>query len=461
MSVIVALAAMTAAFLGCEGDYKRPSRFENVNALNRPDCRIGVFKGTGPEKIARHVFPNANVIVFDDVAEAGASLLGGHLEGFIGAEHILNVICRAYPLRFRVLDEALEWQPSRVLVSAKNKELLEKVDAFIAEFKRKGTYDDMFLRWCISDAATTLPEIPEAVGSNGVLRVGMCGLIEPSNYIDEEGRLTGYDVEFALRLGLALDRKVAFRLDPYRNYFGALASGDIDVVIDNWNDPDVRPGVAASDGYLDSDTKVLIAEAQPGLDGKLEELMLEGTRFGVTDALIKDVRVRLLVNGFVNTVSITLLAVLLGFWIARLTGKAERHLPRWTLYILDALLAFIRWTPPLVLLLVFHSALMAWASPWVAAVAAFAVWFAAFLESTAACHPLAWLPILRLRLPVLLQWTCVVGYISVFDLTMAIDLVCGRSAKAAIPLVSVALAYGALEWLLDRGAAWFEKRYKG
>jgi len=460
LSALVACAAMAAFFLGCEGDYTRPSEFTDVNSLNRPDCRLGVFKGTGPEKIARHLFPNAEIIVFDDAGEAGASLLGGHLEGFIGAEHILNVACRTYPLRLRVLDEALDWQPSRVLVNKRNERLLGEIDAFIESFKRDGTYDDMFLRWCASDKFVPMPTLPEPVGTNGVLRVGMCGLIEPSNYIDEEGKLTGYDVEFALRLGLALGRTVSFRLDPYRNYFGALLNDEIDVVIDNWNDPDLRPGIAASEGYLDSDTKVLIAEAQPGLEERVDALMLEGTRFGLADALIKDLRIRLFVNGFVNTISITLLAVLFGFWFARMVRIVERRLPRWAVCVVDGLVVFIRWTPPIVLLLIFRNALMASAAPWLTAVVAFSVWFAAFMEPVAAHDPLVWLPVLRLRLPVLLQWTCVVGYISVFDLTMAVDLVCGRSIRAIVPLLAVALAYGLLEQALDAGAAWYERRIR-
>jgi len=205
---------------------------------------------------------------------------------------------------------------------------------------------------------------------------------------------------------------------------------------------------------------VLLAEAQPGLEARLDTLMLEGTRFGVADVLIKDPRVRLFANGFVNTVAITLLSALFGFALAYGMRRFERRLPKAGVLLLDGFLAGLRWTPPLLLLLLFHGGIMWWAWSWLTVVVAFGVWLSAFLESVACGGQLAWLPVMRLRLPVLLQWTCVVGYISVFDLTMAVDLVCGRSAKAVVPLLSVAAAYGLIAWLIDRAVAWMEGRVK-
>jgi len=460
LAAIIALSVMAAVFLGCEGDYGRPKGFLTINSLNRPDCRLGVFEGTGPAAVAHRLFPNAEIVVFDDVSEAGASLLGGRLEGFIGAESVLNVICRRYPYRFRVMDDALERQPTRVLLAQKNEALLNAINAFIVEYKCSGVYDDMFLRWCLADEFVPMPEIPEAENATEVLHVGTSGLIEPMSYIDENGHLTGYDIEFALRLGRALGRRVRFHLDPTRSQYGLLKEGKIDVIIDNFNAPDVKPGLVASDGYLDADTKVLIDEVQPGLEEHLDELMLEGTQFGVADALIGDLRARLFVNGFVNTASITLLATFFGFWLARLIGRLERLSPRIVQRAIEGLVIAIRWTPPLLILLLFYCAILTGARPWTTAVVALAVWFAAYLEPVAGSDPLVWLPVMRLRLPVLLQWTCVVGYINVFDLTMAVDLVCGRTFNAFVPVVAVAAAYGVVGWLLDRGISWYEGRVK-
>jgi len=458
-AAFIVLAALAAVFLGCEGDYHRPKGFLTLESLNRPDCRLGVFKGTGPAAIAHAFFPNADIVTFDDVSAAGAAMLGGRLEGFIGAEHFLHVFCRRYPYRFRIMDDPIEQQPSRVMVAAKNAKLLEAVNAFIVDYKCSGVYDDMFLRWCLADENVPMPAIPES-GTNGVLRVGTSGLIEPASFIGQDGKLTGYDVEFALRLGYALGKTVEFHLDPGRGHLAALQSGRVDVVIDNINIPTPPPGVAASDGYLDADTKVLIAEVQPELEDHLRGMMLEGTQFGIADALIGDLRVRLFVNGFVNTASISLLAALLGFWIARLVAKLDRLSPRAVQNFIGLVINIIRWTPPLVLLLVTYDGILPGSYPWLTAVVAFAIWFAAFLEPVAANDPLAWLPVLRLRLPGLLQWTCVVGYINVFDLTMAVDLLCGRSSRGLIPLVAVALVYGLWSWLLDWGAGWYEKRMR-
>ena len=51
-----------------------------------------------------------------------------------------------------------------------------------------------------------------------------------------------------------------------------------------------------------------------------------------------------------------------------------------------------------------------------------------------------------------------VGSVSVCDLTMAADIVCGRTFAAFGPLLSVAAAYCLMNWIVDRTVAYVERK---
>ena len=121
-------------------------------------------------------------------------------------------------------------------------------------------------------------------------------------------------------------------------------------------------------------------------------------------------------------------------------------------------LNIIRLLPPPVVILLVGSAILTSADGWWVAVGAFAFWFASFLESSVRERPCVWIPMVRTKLVELMQWTSVVGSISVLDLTMAADIVCGRTVAAFGPLLSVAAAYCLMNWIVEQVGIWLERK---
>ncbi len=448
----VAAAVISAAHLASSAGYDRPQEFTRPADLDREDCRVGVLAGYDSEKVSRQVFPRAQIVGFHEFDDAFMALLAGRIEAFVYNEHVLNVALRAYPHRLKVLDDAIAKTPSVVLVSAKRPELVDKLNTFIAGYRASGYYSDMFTRWCQSDEYVPMPSIPEPDGSNGVLRIGTSGTEEPSSFVDDSGALTGFDIEFIRRFAQVMRLKPVIECRPDDEILGELARGELDIVIDDYNANEVEDGMLVSDGYFDSDTKVLVRA------GNSSGMMLGSRRLGNSKVLIKDPRVRLFVVGFFTTLALTTLSAVFGFLFAWIIHRIRRVAPVFLRGAIDSTLEVVRLLPPPVVILTVASAILIHASMWVVAVAAFAFWFAAFL-APAGDGVRPWLAVSRVKLVELMQWTSVVGSIGVCDLAMAADIVCGRTFAAFGPLLSVAAAYCLMNWIVDRTVAWLERKF--
>ena len=446
------LVAIAVAHLVGAGVYERPKDITRVAQLDCSDCRVGVLAGYSSERVAREALPHARIVGFHDFDDAFTALLAGRIEGFVYNEHVLNVGLRTYPNRFRILDEVLERQPAVVMVSRKRLDLMPRLNRFIRGLRGSGIYDDMFMRWCQSDEYVPMPEIGEGVCTNGVLRIGTSGTEEPSSFVDDAGNITGFDIEFILRFARYMRMKPEIRCLSDGDIMGALKRNELDVVIDDYALSEAERGVLVSDGYFDSDTKVMVRAAQVG------DLMLGSKRLGYTSRLIKDPRVALFVRGFFTTLAITILAALFGTLFACVTWKVRRHAPEIVQRGIDGLLDVIRLLPPPVVMILFASVLMADYSLWAIAVGAFAFWFGSFVVPAVAGGPRSWVPVVKDRLIGLMQWTSIVGYIGICDLTMAADLVCGKSFAALGPLVSVAAAYCLMNWIVERIGEFIERK---
>lgn len=411
-----------------------------------------MLSGYASESVSRRLFPRAQIVGFHEFEDAFMALLAGRIEGFVYNEHVLNVGARAYPNRLKVLDEPISREPAVVLVSPKRPDLLPKVNAFISRFRKSGVYDDMFLRWCQGDEYVPMPKIPE-IGAGEVLRIGTSGTEEPSSFVDDAGELVGFDVEFGRRLAQYMRVKPQIVCRSDEDILDELKAGKLDLVIDDYSAAEAEPGLLVSSSYFDADMKVLVK----GCDDT--GMMLGSTRLGYSKKLIRDPRVRLFVIGFFTTLALTLLSALVGFALARALREVDVRLPGALQRALAFVLDVIRLLPPPVVILLVGSAILTSADGWWLAVGAFAFWFAAFVEPTAKAGPRAWLPVVKTKLIELMQWTSVVGSISVCDLTMAADIVCGRTIAAFGPLVFVAAAYCLMNWIVERVGDWLEKRF--
>ena len=90
----------------------------------------------------------------------------------------------AYLKGVEVLDEVVDSIDIVVGISPKRPDLVDDINAFIAEIKADGTYDDMYDRW-VNQASDVLPDIKPPAHPTMALKAGTSGGVVPMNYYDE------------------------------------------------------------------------------------------------------------------------------------------------------------------------------------------------------------------------------------------------------------------------------------
>ena len=135
--------------------------------------------------------------------------------------------------------------------------MIRKVNAFIQRYREDGTYADMYKRWILG-GDTRMPDLPEPKNPVMTLRIGTDGRNEPMNFYSN-GRLTGFDIEFARRLALFLNARCTFTAIEYPTIVTALAGGKIDLLIANLNaTPERKKIILFSEPYVDSEISFLV-----------------------------------------------------------------------------------------------------------------------------------------------------------------------------------------------------------
>jgi len=80
----------------------------------------------------------------------------------------------------------------------------------------------------------------DTIKKNGTLKVGLEGTYPPFSFVDENGKLTGFEVEFSEALAKELGVKVQLQPTPWAGILAALESKRLDVVINQVTISDER-----------------------------------------------------------------------------------------------------------------------------------------------------------------------------------------------------------------------------
>ena len=105
--------------------------------------------------------------------------------------------------------------------------LPEQFNIFLKEIQRNGVYDEILDRWLNSTKDTRLPDLSEN-GRNGVLRIGVTGIIEPFNFIQNR-ELVGIDIELAKRFAASIGKKPEISTMTFTGLLSAASSGKVDM----------------------------------------------------------------------------------------------------------------------------------------------------------------------------------------------------------------------------------------
>ena len=354
-----------------------------------------------------------------------------------------------------------------------DEELVEEMNRFISASKADGTLDAAIAHWM---KGTPAPEYPsEALKPDAKpFRCITSTNLEPICYLGEGGQWLGMDADVLRRFALWSGRPFEMKYQEFSSALVALATGQCDVVAACLFVTEERkksvdftlPYYKCSPGYFVRDT-----------GGKAGLSLAERLKMN----LLTEQRWKLLADGLLETLRITLLSILLGTILGVGVCVCRRSKRSWVRSAVGVYEYLVNGMPTLVLLLIMFYVVFAGTglNASIVAVITFALCFASAsggifdtaissvpVGQTEAGLSLGFTPFktfmgivfpqaLRKGLPLytsecvsLLKSTSIVGYIAIQDITRASDLIRSRTFDALVPLLIVTVLYFVLAWFL-------------
>lgn len=233
---------------------------EKITGLNQlKDKRICVLTGSAGDLAAKAAFPAAEFSDMISASDAALSVVNGKTDAFVHNKIILSKII-AKNSDLIILDQPVSEVSIAAALKKGNAELLDTINAVLNKLRTGGILDAMKQKWIDTDYNLSPPGLPvlDNSGLNGVLRIGTCAKAEPLTFYFEN-KLTGFDIELAMRIGAQLGKTIEFTDMNFESLVPALESEKIDVAFSNFNVTEERKKfVSFSEAYLLNDISALV-----------------------------------------------------------------------------------------------------------------------------------------------------------------------------------------------------------
>ena len=358
-------------------------------------------------------------------------------------------------------------------LNKKNKELKEQMDRFIEQSKADGSLDAILSHWM---EGTPAPEVKKDVESSdhAPLRciTGCC--LAPICYVGDGGEWMGIDADILHRFAEWSGRSFEMKFQDLGSAIVALSTDQCDVVTALlYITEERKKSMVFTQPYYQCRAGYFVADNDASASLSFAERLKMN--------LITEGRWKLITDGLLETVLITVFAILLGTLLGAGVCAMLRSRRKWMRRVVELYGTFIQGIPTLVLLLIMFYVVLAdlnisgtlvaivtfglcfaWSSGSIFATAISSVprgqteaglslGFTPLRTFTGIVFPQALqkaLPLYSGECVSLLKNTSIVGYIAIMDLTRASDLIRSRTFDALIPLLIITIAYFVLAWLI-------------
>ena len=442
---------------------------------------IGVQAGTLYEDYVYERIPDANVELYTDPNTMLLSLSMGKIDAYVTDRAAVVFEKKAYP-EIVCMDEVLAAIPCTIGVGEiPGKEvLLLRLNDFLSRSRADGTLDEMRSYWLENcDEDNDKVDRTGITGENGKLVIGVEGNYIPFSYIHNQ-LPEGYDIDFAYRFCRRYGYEPVIEMMEYDGLSPALASGKCDIAMNIIYDEEREEGGTLSDPYYNSEIMV-------GYFGKAggKRFSLQRIADSFKKTFIKESRWQQFVNGAVVSLLISASSIIIGtlsglilYIFCRRGGKTRNKA-------VDVLSRLVEGTPTVVLLMIFYFIIFGRVNvaKIVVSIVVFSLMFtltmfsmlksgelavgpgqmeaalsqgfsefAAYIRIVLPQSAIHFLPQYNSEVVSLINETSIVGYIAILDLTKISDMIRGRTFEPFFPLISTAIIYFVLAWLLTAGS---------
>ena len=474
-SIYVSELVMAVQILG----KKEGKKSLSPSDFNSPDVTLGVKTGTVMDIVTQEEFPLAKVEHYNASPEMILRLSQGKIDGYLADEPIIRYIESTTPgithLKdlVRTQDYAFAFPKS-----PRGQTLREQMNEFLKKIRENGILEKIDSVWFGSDKSLQKVDLDSFSGENGTLTLVTDSSITPFTYI-KDSEHAGYEIDIAARFC----REYGYKLKIIDTRFSSIVPG---LVSEKYDMAAALMGVTEerkkSIYFSDPDYKggIVLAVRLPE---KNEKALGRGIASSFEKTFLRESRWKLVASGSGITILISLLSAIFG----TVLGFALCFLRLSKIKIADrAALLYIRLMqglPMVVLLMILFYIVFAKTGLdglWVSVIgfgmnfgsyvsemirtgilavdkgqmeAALALGYTrrkAFLKIVLPQAARHFLPVFQGEFISLVKMTSVVGYIAIQDLTKASDIIRSRTYEAFFPLVTTAIIYFIIAWLLTR-----------
>ncbi len=480
-------------------------RYHSFDELNIKGKKIGVQTGSSFDKMADTFFPTAEVQYFNSTTDMAKLVAMGKLDAMIADEPAAQSLTASIK-NIGYIHDYLE--PANFSAAfQKNKDgekLRDEMNAFLTKAMSDGSLKKLQQIWFGNDESKKVVDYSSLPATNGTLKLATSAEYPPFEYL-QNNKIVGYDIACAA----AFCKEYGYALKIFDMNFDAILSALVSKACDfaiagisvteersksvNFSIPTYDGGVVVIvQKNLEKNTPKTkyVSEDEVKTPGKKRGVqtgavtnLIESLAVSFEKTFVREGRWRLVLHGTGITIIISifsaLFGTLLGFIICGLRLSKNR--------IADgAALVFIRTMqglPMVVFLMILYYLVFAksgLSGVWVAVIG-FGMNFSAYVSemirtgilavdkgqmeaALALGYPKAkaflkmilpqaarhFLPVYQGEFISLVKMTSVVGYIAIQDLTKAGDIIRSRTYEAFFPLITTAIIYFIIAWLLTR-----------
>ena len=440
--------------------------------------RIGVLLGTVYDTYLQKNYPTAEVLQYKNYPDLILAVQSGKVDsGFINCQ-AFKELQKENPFLVTLVNDVFS-NPVGVGFNQENDALREEFNAFLAEIKSNGVYDDWYKRW-FKDSNYEMPVVENAK-TNGKIIVGMVSDKGWPFTVIQDNRLVGSDVELVERFGAYLGKEVEYSDMEFGGLIAAVSTNKAEMIVSTMMITEERKKqVDFSDPYFELSACVMGAK-QEQAGAQESPSFIQSVSDSFYNNIIVENRYLLIVDGIKTTGIISILAILLGTLLGALICFMRMSRQAIVQGLAKIYISIVRGIPVLVLLMLVFYVVFAKVNvnPMLAAALAFGINFAAYvsemfrtsIESVDKGQTEAGiaggftkaqtfiyivmpqairrvLPVYKGELISLVKMTSIVGYIAVQDLTKASDIIRSRTFDAFFPLIMTAVLYFCISWLL-------------
>ncbi|MBQ9873955.1 MAG: transporter substrate-binding domain-containing protein [Thermoguttaceae bacterium] len=262
ISLVAPAALALLSSEGCKGRSAEP--ITCLDDLNSPSMIIGGETETVSLRMGNERLPHAKVANFATPADCFAALQAGKIDAVSYDRPALEYAAAANPA-FIVIPDTVGEGHIAVGAPFKNKELMDKVNEFIKQYREDGTYDDMYHRW-VQTLNPKMPSIPKPenpINAGKPLKIGNDPQNLPMSFVEGDGSWSGFDTEFVQRLALFLNMDYEFVSLYYDALFPAIESEQLDLAVGNLDKtPERAETMLFSDDYIDCPAGIMVLKSR-------------------------------------------------------------------------------------------------------------------------------------------------------------------------------------------------------